>query len=528
MPSSRSRRGRVALPPRRAPGAASARECTWRARPVSPRAAGSWLLTAASLLASCAAHDDSGRGAGDTGNDDGGSAGAPDRVPSAGNGGGYASAGSASGGKPGAGGANGAAVPPCADLAFDLDVHLSEAIASVANVDWSVSEPVESARIVFGRDPLAFEYQAPVPDPSPKVNRTLLLGMKPSTEYWYRVVVDRPAGTCAGPLGRLETGPITNGIPRPTVTTYGPERAFGGFTLLCTLGIGQDSWTLILDRDGDRVWWYPTAGRSDCSRALMSFDGSHFWMANANVPLSVTAPAGTLSRVRMDGTEAESFDVPYRHHDITVLPDESIAYIDYDESGATECDQVKEIDPETGETRVVFDLHSVLPDRRGECHSNAIHWWPEADLYTVSVLYWNSIVAFDRTGTFRWAFGGEPNTFSAVDWQGQHGHQLLESGIVLFNNSETSSSHVLEYRWEGTNAHLVLDFSHPDRKTVSFGNVQRLSNGNTLVTYSNQGVIWELDAAGLLVQEILFTGGAQVGYPQRRRTLYGPPPPYGE
>jgi len=53
----------------------------------------------------------------------------------------------------------------------------------------------------------------------------------------------------------------------------------------------------------------------------------------------------------------------------------------------------------------------------------------------------------------------------------------------------------------------------------SLGDVQRLPNGNTVVTYSNGGVILELDASWNTVQTL--KGG--FGYADWRQTLYGPP-----
>src|SRR5690606_14171671 len=56
----------------------------------------------------------------------------------------------------------------------------------------------------------------------------------------------------------------------------------------------------------------------------------------------------------------------------------------------------------------------------------------------------------------------------------------------------------------------------------TLGDVQRLPNGNTLITYSNAGLSHEVDAAGELVQIYTFPGG--VGYAEHRPTLYGAPP----
>jgi hypothetical protein len=53
------------------------------------------------------------------------------------------------------------------------------------------------------------------------------------------------------------------------------------------------------------------------------------------------------------------------------------------------------------------------------------------------------------------------------------------------------------------------------------GDVQRLPNGNTLVTYSNSGTVVEVDGQSNIVAR--FTTGS-MGYSTFRETLYGPPP----
>jgi hypothetical protein len=51
-----------------------------------------------------------------------------------------------------------------------------------------------------------------------------------------------------------------------------------------------------------------------------------------------------------------------------------------------------------------------------------------------------------------------------------------------------------------------------------------MENGNTIVAYSTQGVLHEVNAAGQLLQELEWPSGAAYGYIQKRKTLYGPPP----
>jgi hypothetical protein len=56
------------------------------------------------------------------------------------------------------------------------------------------------------------------------------------------------------------------------------------------------------------------------------------------------------------------------------------------------------------------------------------------------------------------------------------------------------------------------------------GDVQRLDNGNTIIGFSLAGVVQEVDKNGTLLQEWNLPIGSSMGYLQKRKTLYGPPP----
>jgi hypothetical protein len=56
------------------------------------------------------------------------------------------------------------------------------------------------------------------------------------------------------------------------------------------------------------------------------------------------------------------------------------------------------------------------------------------------------------------------------------------------------------------------------------GDLQRLPNGNTVIGYSNKGVLQEVNADGIMLQEWTWPRGASLGYIEKRATLYSPPP----
>jgi len=162
-------------------------------------------------------------------------------------------------------------------------------------------------------------------------------------------------------------------------------------------------------------------------------------------------------------------------------------------------------------------------------HADAIHYIPFDDSFTISDRNPNLFVKVSSTGTVEWQFGGscdaapEGNKCSPQNWQVNHGHHLLEDGtFVLFNNTYTDTAHVFEFKLNATTssfaATLVKDYAGTGSSST-LGDVQRLPGGNTLVTYSSDGKIVELDSSWNEVQTI----SARVGYSNWRPTLYGPP-----
>jgi hypothetical protein len=110
-----------------------------------------------------------------------------------------------------------------------------------------------------------------------------------------------------------------------------------------------------------------------------------------------------------------------------------------------------------------------------------------------------------------------------------HGHHLLSDGtFVMFNNGafmSSTPSQGLEFMLNASggslSANQVSSYqsssgSHSD----SLGDIQRLPNGNTLITFSNNGRMEELDPSWNVVQTLT---ASSFGYANWRETLYGPP-----
>jgi hypothetical protein len=416
---------------------------------------------------------------------------------------------------------------------FSISDSLSEAIATVGVVEWSTDlAGVTEARIDFDLvDPQPGELNVgsggPIPLPD---TPAFLLGMKPEREYRYRITVSADEEICVSPSQTLTTG-IMEGAPTLTRET-GPasDTQNVGFVLSCGYSTRR---ALIYDADGQVVWTVIPPGA--CTRMHMDWAGQQMWMMDGN---PATAPAGgslgLVERVRMDGTQREEIPGFERaHHDFTVLPDGTAAFLVVVENTNLDTAIVERAPDGTVSTLVVLNDESYLAGG-SDTHPNALHYWAHDDSYTVSDLNVAGILNFDRQGNIQWQLGGgcyDPvEECQGMKLTGTHGHHWTESGNLLVflagigMPSSSGPSPVVEYSFSGSisSSNASLEWFYEDtEESLILGDVQRLENGNTLITYSDAGVVSEVTPEKELVQNVSTSRG--IGYTTFRKTLYGPP-----
>lgn len=418
-----------------------------------------------------------------------------------------------------------------------LDASYSPVIGTVGIVTWSTSlTNVTRASIEFGLD-TSYGLEAPV-DLGRADFRTLLLGMKADTgPYHFRINAEDDRGTrCTSSDYSFadKTAPAPSDLATPSVVTHDAKGLFGGFFLSVGFGANEpDDYVFILDGDGDLVWWYKPARFGDLTAARMSYDAQSMWIGHANVP----SVEGRVGRVSMDGMEWQDLRAEFskQNHDLTVLPDETVAYLAY---APNECDDLVLRSP-NGTKQTLFNAAAAFGNPI-VCHCNALQYSPEDDTFVVSDNDHRGYFKVDRHGNLIWVLGGEDyNSFDAggggaSDFAGNHNFHLLGPDRLLFFNNGTQGALV-----DGVAAvarELTLDLNamtttqvwaysaSPAINSPILGDVQRLDNGNTLVTYSSGSTVHEVNAAGELLQELRWDNNQRLGYATKRATLYGPPP----
>jgi hypothetical protein len=423
---------------------------------------------------------------------------------------------------------------------------LSPVISTVGIVTFTTLLPSPTeAHISFGLN-TSYGMTAPVDLTAPSY-RTLLLGMKPSRTYHFQLsATDGGGNSCTSDDFTIATGAVPNGMQNPTITTNDASALYGGFLITGQYsqsfigGASAGAPAFILDKDGTYVWWYTATG-SDATGVTMSYDGNYMWINSVNVP----SHAARVHRVSMDGLIDEDHSTEFAglSHQLTVLPDETVAFYAY---GANGCDDIKLRAPDGTVTTVVNA--QIAHGGTDACHVNAIFYSRMDDTLVFGDLDNNCLTKITRTGATVWVLNGGVDTgptssFSGdLVWKGgEHGFHILGiDDFVIFNNNakmpagskvswgaaagDASGSLAIEVKLDLTTmtATKIWSYQALGLNDTVLGDAQRLPNGNTMVDFSTQGSIQEVDADGHLLQEIRTV--TNFGYLQKRATLYGPPP----
>ncbi|HEY5447737.1 MAG TPA: arylsulfotransferase family protein [Polyangia bacterium] len=423
------------------------------------------------------------------------------------------------GGAAGTGGSGGTAGTGSAtSCTFAVTSSLSTAIPTVGIVTFTTDlAAISSAEIRFGLASTGPTMTAPV-DLTKLDHRTLLLGMKGSSAYVFRIVATSAAGTCTSADYTLMTGSVPAGVPNKPPTMRDPVRQARGFILSCnTNGLGP---IFIIDSDGAPVWWMAMPFQGTATRAHMSWDGNDMYVVWG----SAAGASGDVARISMDGlvVEEKLSGLRTAHHDLTAIPGGVAALL---------TNSVVERSGDGTITTAIPDLIALYGNGN---HSNSIHYDPSDDSYTVGDTGSHLYAKITRQGNLVWQFGGagpkDPSkAFPGVPrWEVAHGHHLLSDGtFVFFDNNYldpgTVGAIARVFKLDTTTMTATSVRSYQSGlRTNTLGDVQFLRNGDILMTVREAGAIREIDPSGQVVAQHAL--GISLGYSEFRESLYGPPP----
>ncbi len=428
------------------------------------------------------------------------------------------------------------------DTSAEIDIELSEVVPTVVTVRWASDRTdVTDAYVEFGVG------DGPV-DRAPATAtddgfEALLLGIPADTEAWLRPVVEDEDGSAALPDQTVTTGSAPSVLLDVDLGVAGEVGDDARFLLTTVLSI--PSYAVILDRDGNYVWWYtdpdPEFEAWPITRAHLTPDKRSVVMLPNRIPGGDEEPEGQhLSRVTLDGVASEPFPIDLVHNDFVILPDDSYAVLMEDRQIVDDepiwGDQLVEFAAD-GTSRVVWSVWDhepfnpeIVQDGRWS-HANALDYSVEEDMYYLGARHLSAIYKIEReTGTQLWKLGRSGSDFDAVGGEdelfaGQHQFQLLPGGLVVFDNGNDipAGSRAVEYSLDGEAWEIEQIWEYradPILYCVGLGDVSRLRDGNTIVTWSSNGVLEEVSPEGEVLWELNAEIGGGFGYLTPLESLY--------
>lgn len=390
--------------------------------------------------------------------------------------------------------------------ATSVEATLSENVGTVATVTATTEE---SATIVveYGPDTT---YGAETPASGKGLHHRIpVLGLKPDATWHYRLRVESDGRTWLSDDHTATTDPLPDEVPRFYARKPNDGEAWGRFSLVAweELTHGENSGVVVLDDDGDVVWYWLPGGQVTAWSDIGP-DGAVWLLAEETA--DDTQEEDGLVRVPLGNPEARREPAPDAHHAVvTDVPDALAAWL---------VAEPRTVDGETvwgdtivergldGSSRTVWSAWDTLPvethegwhslyyggDEGDWTHANGLDYDPEEDVYYVSLYYLAEIVKIDRaTGEIVWEFGGTRDAFAlATDQRIGHIHapEVTEDGLLLFDNGAQPTSSVAAYTIDASamTASRTRDWFLPDGASVAvLGEIDALPDGSWYATWGD-------------------------------------------
>ncbi|MDP2311915.1 MAG: aryl-sulfate sulfotransferase [Pseudomonadota bacterium] len=411
----------------------------------------------------------------------------------------------------------------------DITAEISDYVSTVVIVRWRTAVPT-SGVVEFGTTE-AYGHVTPATAEATE-HEALLLGMTADTEVHFRVVNDAAGGSVASDDYTITTESLPSGL-FPTRATGTAESWSGGFQVIPLQGTTFA--VVIVDAQGQYVWYHFVEEVGNLMRAFMTDDGQYVVYCLAGPQDSLET--GKVVKVSLDGGSVVETPFPYIDHDMTGLPDGSIAAIVVEDREGRSADKIVELAPDGTLTEIFNAWDHWDPDAIGIpefehnwTHGNALDYDPVEDVYYFSMKSVGSLAKIDRaTGEVLWTMNGKLNQFDfggAESILMHHQFEVLGDRLLFFENGpvERSASRAVEIEFDevALTAHEVWSYtSDPPLYVFAKGDVHRFDDGNTQVVWSSAGQIQNVTPEGEVAWQLDLDLGQAITFVQVIDSMYG-------
>lgn len=392
----------------------------------------------------------------------------------------------------------------------------SEFVPSVIVVTWSTEAP-STSRVDFALDGVVVRTLA---DSALTTEHELRMqGLKAGREYG--VAVSSASGehveTAEGSTVAVEAAPAW--VPAITLSNVDAARHEGGY-LLMSIGKQGESGAVLLDREGDVVWWASPGPNVLSTASRIRLDGVSV-LVGSQLP-ELGGDEGSILDVALDGSTWRTLPAPGFHHAFAEVDGGAVAYVAADirdfEGALVMGDTIEIVGADESVTQLFNAWDHYLPAARCShyeavdyaggaidwMHANSLAWDPERNQLNLMARNWDSLIEVDRTtGEPGLQLGGATSDFTFTHTENgpfDHPHysHLTDDGFAVLDNGahrDPPASRAAEYTLDREAGTLDLTWEYWDpegRYVAALGDVQRLPGGNHLVSWGAAGLVTEI------------------------------------
>ncbi|HHO51069.1 MAG TPA: hypothetical protein ENK18_09420, partial [Deltaproteobacteria bacterium] len=337
----------------------------------------------------------------------------------------------------------------------DLQIVESQLVSSTVALTWTTGAEGRSW-VEYGVDDPA-EHHTPHTAPA-TAHEVRLVGLEPLSRYRWRAITELDDGTrLQTGINTLERPPPPQGLPRLTTSVHDPRSVASSGYLVTTLIEADGGWVVILDGDGDAVWWYDTGHDGTIPPDLVGLTppgwGGHTLPVTSRYDAATHSilvafydgaqqlDVATFRRIPLDAMSPDEIvttRTELGHHDFVYHADEGVvAWLAYQveriEGERWAADAVLETlegNRSAGGVSAVWSWHDdfeadpILSDELQRSfspdiaelewtHSNSLMYEPISGSYFVMSKFLDCLVKIDRaTGRGVWVLGGAFSDFT--------------------------------------------------------------------------------------------------------------------
>lgn len=376
-----------------------------------------------------------------------------------------------------------------------------------------------------------------------------LIGLKAGKTVEWQVVAEVGKKLEEGPVRTLEVPPPPTDLAPLQLDVYDDSQVESGpFHVLTNVTERDDSFVVIIDRDGDYVWYARSRNPSvNIVHVELSADRkSVLW---GEFDRLEETDFGGMFRLTLDGRTETFTPMPDAHHDIAELPDGQLAYLAFDIRSMEITDL--DIGPQTVQASSIRTVAEGTADGRSYetlfayaddytvppwfvCshmspnenlfgyfqwdHANSLMVDPVTDDLVVMLRNFDAITWIDPdTGAMNRQVGGlhgTPIADPATPFDHGHMTQLWDGGFMVFDNvlHGDGPSAMVEYTLDPATDVATEVWRYEDPEGLVYpvlSDADKLPGGNYLGTWYVEGRINEVTPSGDVVWQVETTDGGK-------------------